>query len=114
MHSHHQVTSAESVDLFVAKGVIGTRDMGADADFIFPLRDRIRSGELLGPDIVLSGPMLDDAPAGFPYRRRTRNAAEAIVAVHELKQLGVDFIKVHDHTTRDVFFAIATERRNSA
>jgi hypothetical protein len=26
-----------------------------------------------------------------------------------LKQLGVDFIKVHDHTPRDVFFAIAEE-----
>jgi imidazolonepropionase-like amidohydrolase len=109
MHSHHQGTGAEAVDLFVAKGVVGTRDMGADADFIFPLRERIRSGELLGPEIVLSGPMLDDAPAGFPYRRTTRNAAEARIAVRELKQLGVDFIKVHDHTPREVFFAIAEE-----
>jgi imidazolonepropionase-like amidohydrolase len=109
MHSHHQGTGAEAVDLFVAKGVVGTRDMGADADFIFPLRQRIRSGELLGPEIVLSGPMLDDAPPGFPYRRRTTNAQEARVAVRELKQLGVDFIKVHDHTPRDVFFAIAEE-----
>lgn len=109
MHSHHQGTGAEAVDLFVAKGVVGTRDMGADADFIFPLRERIRAGELLGPEIVLSGPMLDDAPAGFPYRRPTRNAAEARVAVRELKQLGVDFIKVHDHTPREVFFAIAEE-----
>src|SRR5258708_10589002 len=75
MHSHHQGTGAESVDLFVAKGVVGTRDMGADTDFIFPLRERIRSGELLGPEIVLSGPMLDDAPPGFPYRRPTKNAA---------------------------------------
>lgn len=109
MHSHHQGTGADGVDLFVAKGVVGTRDMGADADFIFPLRRRIRSGELLGPEIVLSGPILDDAPPDFPYRRRTRNAAEARIAVHDLKQLGVDFIKVHDHTPRDVFFAIAEE-----
>jgi imidazolonepropionase-like amidohydrolase len=109
MHSHHQGTGAEAVDLFVAKGVVGTRDMGADADFIFPLRERIRSGELLGPEIALSGPMLDDAPPGFPYRRPTKNAAEARIAVHDLKQLGVDFIKVHDHTPRDAFFAIAEE-----
>jgi hypothetical protein len=109
MHSHHQGTGAEAVDLFVARGVVGTRDMGADADFIFPLRERIRRGELLGPEIVLSGPMLDDAPPGFPYRRSTKTAAEARIAVHELKQLGVDFIKVHDHTPREVFFAIAEE-----
>jgi len=109
MHSHHQGSGSGAVDLFVAKGVVGTRDMGADADFILPLRERIRSGALLGPEIVLSGPMLDDAPAGFPYRRPTKNAAEARIAVHDLKQLGVDFIKVHDHTPRDVFFAIAEE-----
>jgi len=109
MHSHHQGTGTEAVDLFVAKGVVGTRDMGADADFIFPLRERIRSGALFGPEIVLSGPMLDDAPPGFPYRRRTTNAEEARVAVRELKQLGVDFLKVHDHTPREVFFAIAEE-----
>jgi imidazolonepropionase-like amidohydrolase len=109
MHSHHQASGSEAVDLFVANGVTGTRDMGADAAFIFPLRERIRSGALLGPEIVLSGPMLDDAPAGFPYRRPTKNAADARIAVRELKQLGVDFIKVHDHTPRDVFFAIAEE-----
>ncbi|MBZ5667463.1 MAG: amidohydrolase family protein [Acidobacteriia bacterium] len=109
MHAHHQGTGAESVDLFVAKGVVGTRDMGADADFIFPLRERINSGEVLGPEIVLAGPMLDDAPPSFPYRRRTTNAQEARAAVRDLKQLGVDFIKVHDHTPREVFFAIAEE-----
>ena len=109
MHSHHQGTGAGATDLFVAKGVVGTRDMGADAEFIFPLRNRIRSEELLGPEIAVSGPMLDDAPAGFPYRRATKNADEAKIAVHDLKKLGVDFIKVHDHTPRVVFFAIAKE-----
>ncbi len=36
MHSHHQATGADWEDLFVAKGVVGTRDMGSDADFILP------------------------------------------------------------------------------
>ena len=109
MHSHHQGTGADSLDLFVAKGIVGTRDMGGDADFILPLRERVRSGAILGPEIVASGPMLDDAPAGFPYRRRVTNAIEARQAVHDLKRLGVDFIKVHDHTPREAFFAIADE-----
>ena len=43
------------------------------------------------------------------YRRRVRNAPEAKAAVADLKRLGVDFIKVHDHTPREVFFAIAQE-----
>jgi len=32
MHTHYQATGAESLDLFVAKGIVGTRDMGGDAD----------------------------------------------------------------------------------
>src|SRR5947209_7826870 len=28
MHTHHQGTGAQSLDLFVAKGIVGTRDMG--------------------------------------------------------------------------------------
>lgn len=109
MHSHHQGAGIECLDLFVAKGVVGTRDMGGDADFILPLRDRIKAGSLLGPEIVASGPIVDDAPPDFPFRIRVRNAEEAVKAVHNLKQLGVDFIKVHDHTPRDVFFAVASE-----
>lgn len=109
MHTHHQGTGADWVDLFVAKGIVGTRDMGGDANFILPLRERVRSGAVLGPEIIASGPILDDAPPDFPYRRRVTNAAEAKQAVDELKRSGVDFIKVHDHTPRDAFFAIAAE-----
>lgn len=109
MHSHHQGTGADSLDLFVAKGVVGTRDMGGDADFILPLRARVNFGAVLGPEIVAAGPILDDAPPSFPYRRRVTNAQEAREAVADLKRLGVDFIKVHDHTPREVFFAIAQE-----
>jgi imidazolonepropionase-like amidohydrolase len=109
MHSHHQGTGAECLDLFVAKGVVGTRDMGGDADFILPLRQRVNSGAVLGPEIVASGPILDDAGPGFFYRRRVTNPQEAREAVRDLKRLGVDFIKVHDHTPREAFFAIADE-----
>jgi imidazolonepropionase-like amidohydrolase len=109
MHSHHQGTGAESLDLFVAKGIVGTRDMGGDADFILPLRDRVRAGAIFGPEIVASGPMVDNAPPDFPYRLHVTNAEEARLAVRELKRLGVDFIKVHDHTPRDVFFAAVAE-----
>ena len=107
MHAHHQGTGAGAVDLFVANGVVGTRDMGADVDFILPLRDRVRRGELLGPEILATGPILDDRPAHWPFRRRVRNAEEGRRAVRDLQSRGVDFIKVHDGTPREVFFAIA-------
>jgi imidazolonepropionase-like amidohydrolase len=109
MHSHNQASGAESLELYLANGVVGTRDMGSDLQFILPLRDRIRRGELGGPEIVASGPLLDNAPVGWPFRRRVTNAQEAREAVRDLKKSGVDFIKVHNNTPRDVFFAIADE-----
>ena len=111
MHAHHQATGVEATDLFVAKGVTGTRDMGGDLDFILPLRDRIRRGEVLGPEIVAAGPILDAAPADWPYRQRVTDSLEAIAAVGALHERGVDFIKVHDHTPREAFVAIAAEAR---
>lgn len=104
-----KATGADWLDLFLAKGVVGTRDMGGDADFILPLRARVSSGAVLGPEIVASGPILDNGPPSFPYRRRVTNAREAKGAVDDPKRLGVDFIKVHDHTPRGAFFAIAQE-----
>jgi hypothetical protein len=109
MHSHNQASGAESLDLYLAHGVVGTRDMGSDLDFILPLRDRIQRGEASGPEIVAAGPMLDNAPADWPFRRRVTNAQEAREAVRDLKRRGVDFIKVHNNTPREVFFAIAEE-----
>lgn len=108
MHTHHQASGTSSLDLFIANGVVGTRDMGGDLNFILPLRDRIHRGELFGPAIVCSGPMLDDAPQ-YPFRLRVTNGDEARKAVRELKARGVDFFKVHDHTPRDAFYAIAEE-----
>jgi hypothetical protein len=74
-----------------------------------PLRDRIHRGEASGPEIVAAGPMLDNAPADWPFRRRVTNAQKAREAVRDLKRRGVDFIKVHNNTPREVFFAIAEE-----
>jgi hypothetical protein len=88
MHTHHQASGTSSLDLFIAKGVVGTRDMGGDLDFILPLRDRINRGELLGPEIVAAGPILDDAPQ-YPFRLRVTNGDEARKAVRELKTRGV-------------------------
>ena len=111
MHAHHEGTGEASLPLFVANGVTGTRDMGSALDFILPLRQRVSSGQVLGPAIVAAGPILDDAPAGWPFRLRVRTAQEAREAVQMLKQRGVDFIKVHDHTPRDAYFAIADEAK---
>lgn len=111
MHAHHQMTGEGSLPLFVANGVTGTRDMGADLDFILPLRQRLASGQILGPRIIAAGPILDDRPPDWPYRITVRTADEARDAVRMLKEQGVDLIKVHDRTPPEAYQAIAEEAR---
>ena len=56
-----------------------------------------------------SGPILDDAPADWPFRRRVSDAQDAREAVRDLKKRRIDFVKVRNDTPRDAFFAIADE-----
>lgn len=111
MHAHHQLTGEASLPLFVATGVTGTRDMGADLEFILALRQRTASGQMLGPVIIAAGPILDNRPPDWPLRLNVRTADDARKAVQMLKERGVDLIKVHTATPADVYFAIADEAR---
>jgi imidazolonepropionase-like amidohydrolase len=111
MHAHIQGNEKAWLPLYIANGVTGIRDMGADLDFILDIRDATSSGRMLGPRIVAAGPILDDAPGDWPLRIRVRNPDEGRAAVQLLKRRGVDLIKVHNFTPRDVFFGIVEEAR---
>jgi hypothetical protein len=111
MHAHMEATGESSLQLYVANGVTGIRDMGSALDLILNLREATSSGRTLGPQIVAAGPILDDAPGDWPFRMRVRNPEEGRAAVQLLKRRGVGLIKVHNYTPRDVFFAIADEAR---
>ena len=111
MHAHMELSGESWLQLYVANGVTGIRDMGSALDFILNLREATSSGRTLGPRIVAAGPILDDAPGDWPFRMRVRNPDEGRAAVQLLKRRGVDLIKVHNYTPRDVFFAIADEAR---
>ena len=111
MHAHIQGNEKAWLPLYIANGVTGIRDMGADLDFILDIREATASGRTLGPRIIAAGPILDDAPGDWPLRMRVRNPDEGRAAVQLLKRRGVDLIKVHNFTPRDVFLAIADEAR---
>ena len=111
MHAHIEGNERAWLPLYVANGVTGIRDMGADLDFILEIRAATASGRTLGPRIIAAGPILDDAPGDWPFRMRVRNADEARATVQLLKSRGVDLIKVHNYTPREAFFAIVEEAR---
>jgi hypothetical protein len=52
--------------LFVANGITGVRDMGGDLDVLKEWRAAIAPGRLLGPRMIIAGPMLDGPVPRFP------------------------------------------------
>jgi hypothetical protein len=85
--------------------------MGSDLDFILRLREGTASGRVLALRIFAAGPILDDAPGDWEFRMRVKTAEQGAAAVRNLKRRGVDLIKVHGHTPREAYFAIAREAR---
>jgi Amidohydrolase family len=97
--------------LFVANGVTGVRDMGGDLNQLLEWRKGIDAGTILGPRMVISGPMIDGAPLHFPASVPVSTAAEGRKAVDDLKFGGADFIKVQSYVPRDAYFAVAEESK---
>jgi len=100
-----------TLPLFVANGITGVRDMGGDLDVLRVWRSEIAAGTLLGPRMVIAGPMLDGPVPRFPSSAPVANAADGRKVVDDLKKQGVDFIKIQSLIPRDGYFAAAQEAK---
>jgi imidazolonepropionase-like amidohydrolase len=104
-HTHLAMADVNAAPLMVTQGVTGARDLGAVLEEIDALRDRIRSGDVLGPRITRVGPTLNGAPNAAHHRViDTPEAARAAVA--DLAGKGVDLLKTHNATEREPYFAL--------
>jgi imidazolonepropionase-like amidohydrolase len=104
----HVADDPRSLGLLLAAGITGTRDMNSDPQKALENRKRIESGQLDGPRLVVAGPVLEGPPSKPDSETWIiRNPQEADQAVASLAALGVDFIKVHDHLSRDSSHAVA-------
>src|SRR5688572_13478739 len=111
MHVHTTMPGGRDVlELYIANGVTGVRDMAGDWPTITAWRGEIARGTLIGPRIVASGPYLEGGDVPIPHLL-VRTPADAQPAVDSLIRLGVDFIKVHSQLTRETYFAIARAAR---
>lgn len=97
--------------LLVANGITTVRDMGGKVEFLKQLRSEVDSGKRLGPQIFFTGPYLDGDPPGYQPAIVVRTATDAHQAVGQLKEQGVDFIKVQSRLSREAYLAIAGECR---
>jgi len=111
MHVHLGNATEAALPALVASGVTGVRDMGSPSfETLRSWNVEALSGGRVGPRIVAAGPILDGG-APDPTRLIVRTPAEGRRAVDHLAQMGVDFIKVHEHLDRETYFAIADEAR---
>jgi len=99
-------------NLYVANGVTGLRDPGGPLEVQIKWRKAVAAGEVLGPRMIVSGPILDGQSPMWPSIAIAIGAEnEARSAVAGLKQRGADFIKVYDFLPRDAYFAIVDEAK---
>ena len=111
MHVHIGETD-RTFPMLVANGVLGVRNMGGHLDELKRWRAQVVSGELLGPHLVISGPLVDGLnPAHPDHAVVVHDPAGGRAIVDSLKQSGVDFINVFDNLTSEEYYAIVDESR---
>ncbi|WP_217278570.1 amidohydrolase family protein [Hymenobacter sp. BRD67] len=117
MHTHVYFDGTASagtsliLPLLVANGITGIRDMGSELDSILHAREAVAAHRLLGPRMVVSGPMLDGPKSPYKASIAIATAEDGRRTVDQLKARGVDFIKVQSLVPRAAYFAIAAEAK---
>jgi imidazolonepropionase-like amidohydrolase len=91
--------------MYLAHGVTTIRDTGNDG-FMLERRSATLRGDVAGPRIFTSGPIVDGDPPVWPFSRVVRNAADAGPVVASLAAQHVDFIKVYERLTPDALAAV--------
>ena len=110
MHIHAVVGSDGESDLLVqlAAGVTTVRIMWGGTRLL-DWRQRIQSGELLGPRLYIASPGLEGDPPYWPGSIVLATEAEARGAVRDLNDTGYDFIKVYNRLPLELYDVVVDE-----
>jgi imidazolonepropionase-like amidohydrolase len=132
LHVHLGLTDGSVLGLLVASGVTGVRDLGGIFDRVRGLRERVRSGALVGPRIFTAGTILEnprfiailqmlserlEEPYSTALRDLTEDRVavaspeEARAAVARLAEAGADCIKFRSVASLEILRALAEEAR---
>ncbi len=103
MHVHVQELD-RSFPLFIANGVLGVRDMGGNLDDLLRWWEQIKAGQLLGPQMVISGLILDgELPADPQHAIPVTTVDQARKIVQQRAAAGANFLKTYDGLAGCVF-----------
>lgn len=103
--AHVHVRHEDELLLYVANGVTTVLNLSGDPSHL-ELRERVRTGALLGPRILTAGRTIDGKPPRNPIFEPLGSPEEAEAVVRAQKEAGYDFVKVYDLLSLDAYFAI--------
>ena len=112
MHVH--TAFPKFLTLYVANGVTGVRDTHRSSrgfEQLLAWRNEITMGSRLGPQLIISGPLVDGPHSRIDSATVVTNALEARNAVDALHAQGADFAKVYDLLSRESYFALADQAK---
>src|SRR5207245_1786154 len=110
MHVHLSWTTSSALPVLVANGVTSVRDMGSSLEQIDDWRTRIVTGVMTGPRIYRVGPILNGQKFNA-YQMVPGNPDETRGVARALKEVGVDFLKVHRRLPRESYLALLDEAK---
>lgn len=106
MHAH--MFQAEFGPAYLAAGVTTVRDVGSEFEFVTAMRDAIKQGRGLGPDMVLAG-YIEAKGDGPQVDFEVATPEQARAMVRRYKSAGFEQIKIRDRITLELLKAIADE-----
>lgn len=110
MHTHGTELERISPALQLVNGVTGIREMFGGYPEVRSIRDRMASGAVLGPRMLLASSIIDGPVSLLPPPvTKVSTPAEAVAAVRFAAEDGADFIKVYSYLTPELLAAIAGE-----
>jgi hypothetical protein len=114
MHVHlgAYAEGKQALSVYMAEGITGLRDMASPLEDILRLRQDVNRGKILGPHLVVAGPIIQGPlPFQMPLFISVKDATAGRQTVDMLRNRGVDFIKVQDAIPHDIYVAVAQEAK---
>jgi len=106
MHVH--VVNENELLLFATHGVTTVRNLWGALNGTDHLgwRAKIEAGEMFGPTLYTSGPIMEGPPKTVPWMKVYEDPASASEAVNQQIDQGYDFIKIYDYISLPVYEAV--------
>ncbi len=79
-------TSEVMFPLFVVNGVTGVRDLGSNLEATLAARDSVAAHRLVGPRMMVSGPMIDGPTTRYAAAIKVSTGTEAVRAIDDRDQ----------------------------